>query len=403
MALKSIIKDALERTQDTGGQETSPVMPVAAEEPTPQSIMTPKAMAEDEELRRVLAGLKTNIKIVGAGGGGSNTINRIVEEGIVGADLFAMNSDAQHLLTVHSPHKILIGRRSTRGLGAGSRPQVGREAALEAEEEVRAALQGADMVFITCGLGGGTGTGAAPVIARIAKELGALTIAIVTRPFSGEGVARAQNADYGQEELEVVCDTVIVIPNDKLLEIVPRLPLNAAFKVADELLMRAIKGITEMITKVGLVNLDFADLKTIMKGGGVAVIGLGEASDTPEKATEAVNEALNSPLLEVDVSNATGALICVTGGDDMTVTEAEMVADEIHKRINANAGIIWGAYIDPSLSHTIRVMVVITGVKSTQIGGKSQYSYLGGPPGRGGGGGGGGRGGGSKLGIDFIR
>jgi cell division protein FtsZ len=283
---------------------------------------------------------------------------------------------------------------------------VGREAALEAEEEVRAALQGADMVFITCGLGGGTGTGAAPVIARIAKELGALTIAIVTRPFSGEGVARAQNADYGQEELEVVCDTVIVIPNDKLLEIVPRLPLNAAFKVADELLMRAIKGITEMITKVGLVNLDFADLKTIMKGGGVAVIGLGEASDTPEKATEAVNEALNSPLLEVDVSNATGALICVTGGDDMTVTEAEMVADEIHKRINANAGIIWGAYIDPSLSHTIRVMVVITGVKSTQIGGKSQYSYLGGPPGRGGGGGGkggGGRGGGSKLGIDFIR
>jgi cell division protein FtsZ len=245
MALKSIIKDALERTQDTGGtQETAPVMPVATEEPTPQSIMTPKAMAEDEELRRVLAGLKTNIKIVGAGGGGSNTINRIVEEGIVGADLYAMNSDAQHLLTVHSPHKILIGRRSTRGLGAGSRPQIGREAALEAEEEVRAALQGADMVFITCGLGGGTGTGAAPVIARIAKELGALTIAIVTRPFSGEGVARAQNADYGQEELEVVCDTVIVIPNDKLLEIVPRLPLNAAFKVADELLMRAIKGIT---------------------------------------------------------------------------------------------------------------------------------------------------------------
>ena len=195
MALKSIIKDAIGRNDPTMmASTTAPSM-----EPTPQNIMNPKAMAEDEELRRVLAGLKTNIKIVGCGGGGSNTINRIVEEGIVGADLFAMNSDAQHLLTVHAPHKILLGRRTTRGLGAGARPQIGRESALESEEEIRAALQGSDMVFVTCGLGGGTGTGSAPVVARISKELGALTLAIVTRPFSGEGVARAQNADYGQK------------------------------------------------------------------------------------------------------------------------------------------------------------------------------------------------------------
>jgi cell division protein FtsZ len=223
------------------------------------------------------------------------------------------------------------------------------------------------MVFITCGLGGGTGTGSAPVVARIAKEMNALTIAIVTHPFSGEGVHRSQNAEYGLYELEEIADTVIVIPNDKLLEIVPRLPLNAAFKVADEILMRSIKGITELITKVGLVNLDFADLKTIMKGGGVAVIGLGEASDSPEKAVEAVDEAVHSPLLEMDISDATGALVCVTGGEDMTVTDAEKVADVVHGRINPNANVIWGAYIDPSLSHTIRVMLVLTGVKSKQI------------------------------------
>jgi cell division protein FtsZ len=314
----------------------------------------------------VLATLKTNIKIIGIGGAGCNTINRIVEEGIVGADLYAANSDAQHLLTIHSPHKLLLGRRTTRGLGAGSVPQIGEESATEAEDELRASLANSDIVFITCGLGGGTGTGGAPIVAKIAREAGALCIAIVTQPFTAEGVVRMQNAEWGLERLQAVTDTVIVIPNDKLLEIVPRLALNAAFKVADEILMRAIKGITEIVTKVGLVNLDFADLKTIMKGGGVAMIGLGEA-DAEDRAVEAVNEALNSPLLEVDVSEATGALVNVVGGEDMTVTEAETVAAEIHKRINPQARIIWGAQIDPSLEHTIRVMLVVTGVKSKQI------------------------------------
>jgi cell division protein FtsZ len=326
---------------------------------------------EDEELRRVLSTLRTNIKIVGCGGGGSNTINRIVEEGIIGADLYALNSDAQHLLTIHAPHKVLIGKRTTRGLGAGANPKIGKESALEAEEELRAALMGSDMVFVTCGLGGGTGTGSAPVVAEIAKQLGALTIAVVTKPFAGEGESRMENAEWGLAELEDNSDTVIVIPNDKLLELVPRLPLNAAFKVADEILMKAIKGITEMVTKVGLVNLDFADLKTIMKGGGVAVIGIGESDDGNDKAVKAVEEAINSPLLEYDISSANGALICVTGGEDMTVTEAETVAEYINERINRNASIIWGAYIDPELKGAIRVMLVLVGVTSEQISGKS--------------------------------
>ncbi len=361
--IKSIVREVLAREEGRTEDQPAPI-PVGGEEERPLRLRSTDS--EDEELKRVLASLKTNIKIAGCGGAGSNTINRIVEEGIVGADMYAFNSDAQHLLAIHAPHKILLGRRATRGLGAGSVPQIGEEATIEAEEEVRAALQGADIVFITCGLGGGTGTGGAPVLARISREMGALTIAIVTKPFEAEGIVRMQNAEYGLDRLVDVSDTVIVIPNDKLLEIVPRLALNAAFKVADEILMRSIKGIVEIITKVGLVNLDFADLKTIMKGGGVAMIGLGEA-DAEDRAVEAVNEALNSPLLEVDVSDATGALVNVSGGGDMTVTEAEKVAAEIHKRINPQARIIWGAQIDPALEHTIRVMLVVTGVKSKQI------------------------------------
>jgi cell division protein FtsZ len=376
--MKSIVREVLSRESNA---DSSGIRGIE----DPRNVKLKGANQEDEELKRVLAGLKTNIKICGCGGAGCNTINRIVEEGIAGADMYALNSDAQHLLSIHSPHKILLGRRATRGLGAGSIPQVGEEAAIEAEEEIRASLQGSDIVFITCGLGGGTGTGSGPVLARIAREMGALTIAIVTKPFEAEGVVRMQNAEYGLDRLIDVVDTVIVIPNDKLLEIVPRLALNAAFKVADEILMRSIKGIIEIITKVGLVNLDFADLKTIMKGGGVAMIGLGEA-DAEDRATEAVNEALNSPLLEVDVSEATGALVNVSGGEDMTVTEAEKVAAEIHNRINPQAKIIWGAQIDPALEHTIRVMLVVTGVKSKQIFGPSSGKRVE-----------------SSFGIDFIR
>ncbi len=322
--------------------------------------------AEDEELQKILIGLRTNIKIIGCGGGGSNTINRLEEAGIVGAQLYAANTDAQHLLMTKAEHKILLGRRVTRGLGAGALPQVGEEAAREAEEEIKAALKGADIVFVTCGLGGGTGTGSAPFIAQIAKEMGALTVAICTWPFSAEGAIRAENATWGLERLRNVADTVIVIPNDRLLVIVPKLSVNAAFKVADEVLMRSIKGITEVVTKPGLVNLDFNDIKTVMKSGGVAMIGLGE-SDEDDAAIIAVNEAINSPLIEMDIHEATAALVNVTGGPSMTVTEAEQVAEVIQSKISPGARIIWGAAIDETLDETIRVMVVITGVKSPHI------------------------------------
>jgi len=320
----------------------------------------------DAELMEVLRKLRTNVKIIGCGGGGCNTIDRIMQEGIAGADIYAANTDAQHLLAVRAPHKILLGRRSTRGLGAGALPQVGEEAAKEAEDEVRKAMAEAHIVFVTAGMGGGTGTGAAPYVAKIAKDMGALTVAVVTYPFKAEGTIRSENAEWGLERLRNAADTVIVIPNDKLLEICPRLALNAAFKVADEVLVRAIKGITELITKPGLINLDFNDLKTIMKGAGVAMIGLGEA-DEEDRVEAAVNEAINSPMIDVDISGATGALVNVTGGENMSIAEAEKVAEIIQSKISPNARLIWGAAVDPSLRETVRVMVVITGVKSKNI------------------------------------
>jgi len=377
MTMKSIVRDMLSRP-------ATERPPLAAPPPPPELPAEPLG-ADDEDLEKVLQSLKTCIKIIGCGGAGCNTINRIVEAGIPGVNLYAANTDAQHLLAIHAPRKLLLGRRVTRGLGAGAIPQVGEQAAMESEEELKAALQGADICFVTCGLGGGTGTGSASVVAKIAKDMGALTIGVVTLPFRAEGIVRMENAEWGLEQLRKNADTVIVIPNDKLLELVPRLALNAAFKVADEVLMRSIKGISEIITKPGLVNLDFSDLKTIMKGGGVAMIGLGEASED-NRALEAVNEALNSPLLEVDVSDANGALVNVTGGPDMTVTEAERVVEEVHNRINANARIIWGAAVDPALEHTIRVMVVATGVRSKQILGPGSRVQLTAPHG-----------------IDFIR
>src|SRR5437016_731487 len=325
----------------------------------------------DAELEEMLSKMRTNIKIIGLGGGGCNTIGRVYNEGIVGAELFACNTDAQHLLHIAAPKKVLLGRRITKGLGAGALPQIGEEAAREAEEELRAIVQGADIVFVTCGLGGGTGTGSCGYVARLAKEMGALTIAVVTLQFRGEGKLRMESAEWGLERLRDAADTVITIPNDKLLDLVPRQSLNLAFKFADEVLMRSIKGLTEIITKPGLVNLDFNDVKTIMKGGGVAMIGLGESQAVGDnRAVEAIEEAINSPLLEVDVSTAHGVLINVTGGNDMTISEAERVAEVVQSKVSPTARIIWGATVDASLEHTLRVMLVATGVKSKQIVGR---------------------------------
>ena len=324
----------------------------------------------DAELEKLLAKQKATIKVVGTGGGGNNTINRIAEVGIEGAETVALNTDAQDLLYTTADKKILLGRELTGGLGAGSIPKIGEEAALESEHEIKKALQGADMVFITCGLGGGTGTGSAPVVAQIAKKMGALTVGIVTIPFTMEGSRRYQNAILGLEKLEANVDTLIVIPNDKLLELAPDLPLHTSFKVADEILTNAVKGIAELVTKAGLVNLDFADIRAVMGNGGVALIGVGE-SDTDNRAVEAVEKALNNPLLDVEVQGANGALINVAGGQDMTLEEARKVVETVSEKLDDEARIIWGAQISDDLANMIRVMLIVTGVKSAQIFGKT--------------------------------
>ncbi|HUU74646.1 MAG TPA: cell division protein FtsZ [Methanoregulaceae archaeon] len=325
----------------------------------------------NEDLDQVLKELKTEIAVIGCGGSGSNTITRMMEEGIHGARLIALNTDAQHLIHTQADKRILIGRQRTRGLGAGSIPQIGEEAALENEQDIRNMIAGCDMVFITVGLGGGTGTGAAPIVAKAARDEGALTIAIVTLPFTAEGAIRMENAEAGLERLRDVADTVIVVPNDRLLEVVPKLPLYAAFKVADEVLMRAVKGITELITMPALVNLDFADVRTVMERGGVAMIGMGE-SDSEDKAADSVKKAIRSPLLDVDISGASAALVNVIGGPDMTMEEAAGVIQEVYDRIDPNARIIWGAQVDQDMQNKMRTMLVVTGVRSPQIYGRNE-------------------------------
>jgi cell division protein FtsZ len=325
-----------------------------------------RSSPEDEELRELLERRKTQIKVVGCGGAGNNTITRLMQVGIVGAETIAVNTDAQDLLYTDADKKVLIGRELTSGLGAGADPKLGMEAAKENKDDIKRALQGADLVFLTCGLGGGTGTGSIPVVADIAKKLGALTVAIVTLPFKMEGRQRMENAREGLTNLENVVDTLIVIPNDRLLEIVPDVSLETAFRVADEILVNAVKGITELVTKPGLVNLDFADVRAVMGSGGLAMIGMGE-SDTENRAFEAVEKALNNPLLTVDVEDAKGALVNVVGGPDVTIREAQQIVEAVSNKISPDAKIIWGAQIDKSLGNGVRTLLVLTGVKSPQI------------------------------------
>lgn len=322
--------------------------------------------SDDEELEKLLSAHKATIKVIGCGGGGGNTIQRLTEVGIVGCDTVAINTDAQDLLYVTADKKILIGKEVTRGLGAGSKPKIGEEAARESEHEIRRSIAGADMIFITCGLGGGTGTGSAPVVADIAKKAGALTVAIVTIPFTMEGHKRYENALEGLEKLEQSVDTLIVIPNDKLIQMVPDLPLQTAFKVADELLTSSVKGIAELVTRAGLVNLDFADIRTVMGDGGVSLIGVGE-SESDSRALEAVTKAINNPLLDVDITGAKGALINVSGGPNMTLEEARQVIAAVSEKLSDDARVIWGAQISEDLKNTLKVLLIITGVKSSQI------------------------------------
>jgi cell division protein FtsZ len=320
----------------------------------------------DEELIKIIKDSRAKIFVVGTGGAGNNTISRLNEIGIEGATTMTVNTDAQDLYHSKSENKILLGKQTCGGLGAGGVPEVGEECAEESEDEIRNALDGADMVFVTCGLGGGTGTGSAPVISRLAKKAGALTIAVATMPFSAEGLRRRENAEKGLEKLQGAADTVIVIPNDKLLDVAPNLPLNKAFLVADEILGRAVKGITELITKPGLVSLDFADIRSIMKGSGMAMIGMGE-SDSGDRALESVHEALNSPLLDLDISDATGALINICGSSDLTLNDSEKIVQIVADELAPDANIIWGTQIDDSLENTVRTTIVVAGVKSPSI------------------------------------
>lgn len=340
----------------------------ALEDQLPNEVIVSK---DDEELLKFLEQTKPKIYVVGTGGSGCNTLNRMTEIGIEGVKFVAMNTDVRHLIKMRADKKVLLGKTTTKGMGAGSNPTLGEAAAKESVPEIKATLSDANMVFIACGLGGGTGTGSAAIIAEISKSVGALTVAVVTLPFLSEGPVRMKNALDGLEKLRKHADTVIVIPNDKLLSIAPDLPLNTAFKVCDEVLAGAVKSIAELITRAGLVNLDFADLRTVLTSAGCAVVGVGESSveaKSDQRALMAVEMALSSPLLDVDLSTANRALVNVTGSEDMTLKEAELVVSEVAKRIDPSAHIIWGARVEKSTAKrsSLRVLVVIAGAKFPQ-------------------------------------
>ncbi len=304
------------------------------------------------------------IKVIGVGGGGNNAVNRMIESGLKGVDFIVANTDLQVLNNSKAPIKIQIGEELTSGLGAGANPQIGKEAALESRNEIEAALEGADMVFITCGMGGGTGTGAAPVIADIAQEMGALTVGIVTKPFSFEGKKRMDQALAGLEELKKHVDTLIIIPNDRLREIIDKsTSLVDSFKEVDNVLRRGVQSISDLIAVAGLINLDFADVKAVMEKRGNALIGIGMGIGE-NRATEAARQAVESPLLETSISGATDAIINVTGGPNLTLFEVEEAADVIRTSANTDINTIFGAVINENLTDEIIVTVIATGFES---------------------------------------
>lgn len=312
---------------------------------------------------------QANIKVIGVGGGGCNATNWLYKKGVQGATIIAMNTDKQHLDLVEADNKILLGKELTRGLGCGGFPDKGKEAAREQLSDIKNSLNGADMIFVTAGMGGGTGTGAAPMVAQVAKENKAIVISVVTMPFEIER-ARIEKAEFGLSQLQAVSDTVIVIDNNKLISLAGNLPVQQAFAVANELMSTMIKGIVEIIAVPSLVNLDYADVRAIMANGEVSVIGIGE-SDSENRSREAVQRALSNPLLDVDYSGASGALIHVAGGSDMTLEEVNSIGDYITETLDADANVIWGARVADDMKGKLRVMAIITGVTSPYILGKN--------------------------------
>ncbi|MBI4732960.1 MAG: cell division protein FtsZ, partial [Chloroflexi bacterium] len=305
------------------------------------------------------------IKVVGVGGGGVNAVNRMIEEGIQGVEFIGINTDAQALMLSKAPTRVRIGEKLTRGLGSGGNPETGRKAAEESAEDLYNVLKGADMVFITAGLGGGTGTGAAPIVAQIAREVGALTIGVVTRPFTFEGNKRTQSAEGGMAKLKEQSDTLIVIPNDRLLQIMDkRASLNDSFKVADDVLRQGIQGISELITVPGLINLDFADVKTIMSEGGAALMAVGKGSGE-DRARIAAEQAISSQLLDITIDGARGVLFNVTGGPSLTLFEVNQAAALIRETAHPDVNMIFGSVIDPDMEDDIRITVIATGFERT--------------------------------------
>ena len=321
-----------------------------------------EAVSNREEETEEIPINRSKIKVVGVGGGGTNAVNRMIDAGLSGVEFYAMNTDIQVLRVSRAQTKLHLGEESTRGLGAGGNPEIGRLAAEESKREIKRMLEGADMVFITAGMGGGTGTGAAPVVAAIARELGALTVGVVTRPFSFEGARRMRLAKEGLEMLQSVVDTIITVPNDKLLSVDDkRIKLNEAFRIADDVLRQGVQGISDIITVPGMINVDFADVRSIMSNAGPALMGIGTATGGM-RATEAADNAISSPLLETSIHGATRVLVNVTSGHDLTLMEYSDAAEQISQRCDEReANIIFGWVPDPSLEGEVRVTVLATG------------------------------------------
>jgi cell division protein FtsZ len=316
---------------------------------------------ESRSIGEIVPGRVANIKVIGVGGGGGNAVNRMIESDVSGVEFWSINTDAQALTLAGAPSRLQIGQKLTRGLGAGGNPAIGQKAAEESRDEIATALDGADLVFITAGMGGGTGTGAAPIVAEVAKEMGALTVGVVTRPFIFEGRRRTSQAEQGIEGLKSRVDTLIIIPNNKLLEVIPeQTPVQEAFRYADDVLRQGVQGISDIITIPGLVNVDFADVRAVMADAGSALMGIGVSSGK-SRAREAAIAAISSPLLECSIEGARGVVFNITGGSDLTLHEVNAAAETIYEVVDPNANIIFGAVIDDRLQGEVRITVIATG------------------------------------------
>ncbi|MFX0062640.1 MAG: cell division protein FtsZ [Candidatus Hermodarchaeota archaeon] len=319
----------------------------------------------NDEIRQILENSLPRIQVWGIGGAGNNAINRLMNLGVEGAEMIAVNTDAQHLLSVMADRKVLIGKETTRGFGAGNLPKIGELSAIESAEEIKEIME-ADLVFVTYGLGGGTGTGAGPVVAKLAREKGSLAVVTCTMPFRMEGLKRSQNASEGLERIKEISDTLVLVPNERLLQLSPDITMKMGFMIADEVLVRAVKGITELIMKPQLINLDFADVQRVVADGRIGMIGYGESNNQNNRVEEAVRETLENPLLcDVDVSSAKRALICISGGDSLSLAEAQEAVLKISNQIDPDAEVIWGASIEPDLTNSLRIICILSGVRSS--------------------------------------